>query len=108
MVADAAYDSKANRKTVEAMGAKPVIAQNPRRGVRRGLKHRELFRKRYLAEQFNGLVKNHVLKTCWTKPKDMVKKTSMVTVGLISLNTTVIQVLLKGEKSLKAVSQYWA
>ena len=108
VLADAAYDSKANREAVRRMGAEPVIAVNPRRGVRRRLKHRKLFRKRYLVEQFNGLIKNHVLKGCWTRPKGTVKKASMVTAGIIGLNATAIKALLQGETSLKAVSQYWA
>jgi len=111
VLADAGYDSKANRKAVRGMGAEPVIAVNPRRGVKRRLKrkHKLLLRsKRYVVEQFNGIIKNHVLKECWTKPQGIAKKASMVTAGLISLNTTAIQALLQGEPSLKAVSQYWA
>jgi len=108
VVADAAYDSEANRKAVRAMGAQPIIAQNPRRGRRRRLKHRKLLRKRYLAEQFNGLVKNHVLKGCWAMPRGIIKKASMVTAGLISLNTTAVKAILEGERSLRRVSQYWA
>jgi len=92
------------------MGAEPVIAPNPRRsGKKRRLKHGGLLKaKRYLVEQFNGLIKNHILRGCWTKPKGLTKKASMVTAGLISLNTTAIKSLLEGEQSLKAVSQYWA
>jgi IS5 family transposase len=109
VLADAGYDSKSNIKAVNAIGAEPVIALNPRRGKRRRLKHGELLRaKRYLVEQFNGLVKNHILKGCWTKPKGITKKTAMVTAGLISLNTTAIEAILQDEPSLKAVSQYWA
>jgi hypothetical protein len=108
-LADAGYDSKSNIEAVEAIGAEPVIALNPRRGRRRRLKHCEILKaKRYLVEQFNGLVKNHVLKGCWTKPKGITKKTAMVTAGLISLNATAMRALLQGETSLKAVSQYWA
>ena len=109
VLADAGYDSKSNVKAVKAIGAEPVIAPNPRRGKRRRLKHGELLRaKRYLIEQFNGLVKNDILKECWTKPKGITKKASMVTAGLISLDTTAIKALLQDETSLKAVSQYWA
>jgi len=107
VVADAAYDSKTNRKAARRIGAKPVIAQNPRRSSKKP-KHRRLLRKRYLVEQFNGLVKNHVLKRCWTKPKGILKKASMVTAGLISLNTTAVKAFLEGEPSLRKVSQYWA
>ena len=111
VLADAGYDSKSNIKAVKAIGAEPVIAPNPRRGKGRGLKHAELQllrAKRYLVEQFNGLVKNHVLRGCWTKPKGITKKASMVTAGLISLNATAIEAILQDETSLKAVSQYWA
>lgn len=108
VLADAGYDSKANREAVRAIGAEPVIAVNPRRGLKRRLKHGGLLRKRYLVEQFNGLIKNHVLKGCWTRPRGLVKKASMVTAGLISLNATAVRAILEGESSLKAVSQYWA
>jgi IS5 family transposase len=109
VLADAGYDSRSNREAVKAIGAEPVIAPNPRRGRGRRLKHRSLLKaKRHLVEQFNGLIKNHVLKGCWTKPKGLTRKTSMVTAGLISLNTTAIKALLQGEPSLKTVSQYWA
>jgi len=109
VLADAGYDSKSNIKAVKAIGAEPVIVPNPRRGKGRRLRHGELLKaKRYLVEQFNGLVKNHILKGCWTKPKGITKKASMVTAGLISLNTTAIEAILQDETSLKAVSRYWA
>ena len=110
VLADAGYDSRSNMEAVKAMGAEPVIAPNPRRsGKRRRLKHRGLLKaKRHLVEQFNGLIKNHVLKGCWTRPKGITKKASMVTAGLISLNAIAIKSLLEGEQSLKAVSQHWA
>jgi len=110
VLADAGYDSKRNIRAVKAMGAEPVIAPNPRRsGKRKRLKHSELLKaKRYLVEQFNGLIKNYVLKECWTRPKGMTKKSAMVTAGLISLNTTAIEAILQEESSLKAVSQHWA
>jgi transposase len=110
VLADAGYDSKGNIEGVKAMGAEPVIAPNPRRGAeKRRLEHGGLLKtKRYIVEQFTGLIKNHILKGCWTKPKGLTKKASMVTAGLISLNTTAIKSLLEGEQSLKAVSQYWA
>jgi len=107
VLADAGYDSAADRKAVRGMGAEPVIAINPRRGGKRRLKRRGLLRKRYVVEQFNGLVKSHVLRGCWVKPRGIAKKASMVTAGLISLNTTAIQALLQGEPSLKTVSRYW-
>ena len=112
VLADAGYDSKANRKAAKSISAKPVIAVNPRRSVKRRRlkrKHKLLLKsKRYVVEQFNGLVKNQVLRGCWIKPQGIAKKASMVTAGLISLNTTAIQAILQGETSLKNVSQYWA
>ena len=75
VLADAGYDSKRNIRAVKAMGAEPVIASNPRRGRRRRIRHCGLLRaKRYLVEQFNGHVKDNVLKHCWTNPLGLVKK----------------------------------
>jgi len=59
-------------------------------------------------EQFNGHVKNNVLKKCWTRPRGLTKKASMVTAGLIGLDANAIRALIQGETSFKAVSQYWA
>ena len=109
VLADAGYDSKRNIKAVKAMGAEPVIASNPRRGRRRRIRHGGLLRaKRYLVEQFNGHVKDNVLKHCWTKPRGLVKKAAMVTAGLICVDAEAIKAMLLGETSLKSVSKYWA
>jgi len=108
-LADAGYDSKRNIKAVEAMGAEPVIASNPRRGKRRRIRHGELLRaKRYLVEQFNGHVKDNVLRRCWTRPRGLVKKSAMVTAGLIRYDTEAMKALILSETSLKNVSKYWA
>ena len=109
VLADAGYDSKRNIRAVEAMGAEPVIASNPRRGRRRRIRHGGLLRaKRYLVEQFNGHVKDNVLKHCWTKPRGLVKKAAMVTAGLICVDAEAMKAMLLGETSLKSVSKYWA
>ena len=109
VLADAGYDSKRNIRAVKAMGAEPVIASNPRRGRRRRIRHGGLLRaKRYLVEQFNGHVKDNVLKHCWTKPRGLVKKAAMVTAGLICVDAEAIKAMLLGETSLKSVSKYWA
>jgi hypothetical protein len=105
VLADAAYHSKSNIEAVKDMGAEPVIAPNPRRsGKKRRLKHGRLLRaKRYLVEQFNGLIKNHVLKGCWVRPKGIIKKASMVTAALIGLIATAVKSvksILQGEPSL--------
>ena len=110
VLADAGYDSESNIKAVKAIGAIPVIAVNPRNGRRRLVpEHAELLKaKRYLVEQFNGLIKNDVLKKCWTRPKGITKKASMVVAGLIGIDANAVRALIQGEKSFKTVSQYWA
>jgi transposase len=111
VLADAGYDSERNIKAVKAIGAVPVIAVNPRNGRGRRLSQAEaelLRAKRYLVEQFNGLMKNDVLKECWTRPKGLIKKASMVMAGLIGLDANAIRALIQGETSLKNVSKYWA
>jgi len=109
VLADAGYDSKRNIKAVKAIGAQPVIASNPRRGKRKRIKHGDLLRtNRYVVEQFNGHIKDNVLKECWLWPRGLVKKAAMVTAGLISYDAEAIKALLLGETSLKSVSKYWA
>jgi IS5 family transposase len=108
VLADAGYDSKTNHRAVKAIDASPVIAPNPRRGKRKKIKHVKLLKtKRYVVEQFNGHVKANVLKGCWIRPRGLVKKASMVTVGLISIDASAMKALIEGEIGLKAVSQYW-
>lgn len=109
VLADAGYDSERNIRTVKAMGAVPVIAVNPRNGRRRRLRDAGLLRaKRYLVEQFNGLIKNDVLRECWMRPKGLIKKASMVMAALISLDANAAEALIRDESSLKTVSKYWA
>jgi len=108
VLADAGYDSKRNIKAAEAMGAVPVIASNPRRWKHRKVEHSELLReRRYVVEQFNGHVKDNVLKECWIRPRGLVKKAAMVTAGLISMDANAIEAMIEGEMSLKTVSKYW-
>jgi len=109
VLADAGYDSKANARAVNAIDAKPVIAPNPRRGKRRKIKYAKLLKtRRYVVEQFNGHIKENVLKKCWVRPKGLVKKAAMVTAGLISCDAEALRSLIVGEVSLKTVSKYWA
>ena len=108
VLGDAGYDSKTNDTAVKAIDAEPVIASNPRREKHRLVKHSELLNaKRYVVEQFNGHVKDNVLKGCWVKPRGIAKKTAMVTAGLISVDAIAIKAMIEDETSLKAVSQYW-
>jgi hypothetical protein len=109
VLADAGYHSKRNVKAVNAIGAEPAIAVNPRRrGKRGGMEYGELLKaKRYLIEQFNGHVKGNVLKYCWVRPKGLVKKTAMVMAALISYDVEAMRALIEGEESLKSVSRYW-
>ena len=109
VLADAGYDSRRNVALVKAMGAQPVIARNPRKQRRRGtpLLPKLLRENRYLVEQFNGHIKDNVLKGCWVRPKGLVKKAAMVTAGLISMDACALEAMVEGEMSLKAVSKYW-
>ncbi len=109
VLADAGYDSKRNIRVVRDMGAEPVIASNPRkrRRCRAPALPRLLREKRYLVEQFNGHVKDNVLRECWVRPRGLVKKAAMVTAGLIGMDANAIDALVEGEESLKAVSKYW-
>ncbi|MGD0994422.1 MAG: transposase [Candidatus Bathyarchaeia archaeon] len=109
VLADGAYSSKQNFKAVRAIGAKPVIADNPRKkGKGRKIESGELLRKkRYVIEQFNGLIKDNVLDECWIRPRGIVKKAAMVMAGLISVDANAIEAMVQGEKSLKTVSKYW-
>jgi len=63
--------------------------------------------KRYVVEQFNGLIKDNVLDECWLWPRGLVKKTSIVLAGLISLDANAVDALIEGEESLRTVSKYW-
>ena len=109
VLADAGYDSKANSKAVKAIDAKSVIAPNPRRGKRKKIRYAELLKtRRYVVEQFNGHIKENVLKKCWVRPRGLVKKAAMVIAGLISCDAEALRALIVGEESLKTVSKYWA
>jgi transposase len=109
VLADAGYDSKTNRKAAKDIDAQPVIAPNPRRGKRKKIKHAVLLKtKRYVVEQFNGHLKENVLKQCWIWPRGLVKKAAMVMAGLISYDAEALRSLIVGEESLKSVSKYWA
>jgi hypothetical protein len=110
VLADGAYCSKANFKAVKEINAKPVIADNPRKkGKSRKIKSDVLLKtKRYVIEQFNGLIKDNVLDGCWLWPKGLVKKTSMVLAGLICLDANAVEALVEGEGSLRTVSKNWA
>ncbi len=109
VLADAGYHSLENLKAVEAMGAKPIIAVNPRqKGKESKVSNAEFFRgKRYPVEQFNSHAKHNLLKGCWVRPKGLVKKSAMVMAGLVCMDANAILALLVGESSLKCASKYW-
>lgn len=110
VLADGAYCSKHNFAAVRAIGAEPVIADNPRKkGKSCKVESNDLLRsKRYLVEQFNGHLKANVLGDCWVRPKGLVKKAAMVLAGLISYDVEALRSLVVGEESLKRISKYWA
>jgi hypothetical protein len=109
VVADAGYHSLVNIKTVEAMGAIPIIAINPRqKGKESKVSNAEFFKgRRYPVEQFNSHVKYNLLRGCWVRPKGLVKKQSMVMAGLVCMEANAIEALLRGDVSLKCASKYW-
>jgi len=110
VVADAGYHSLKNIKAVEAMGAKPVIAINPRqKGKQSKVSNAEFFGgMRYPAEQFNSHAKHNLLRDgCWVRPKGLVKKSAMVFAGLVCMEANAIEALLVGDLSLKCASKYW-
>ena len=92
MLADGAYNSKNNFKAVRSINAVPVIADNPRRKGKSCKVDADVLlkTKRYVIEQFNGLIKDNVLDECWLWPRGLVKKTSMVLAGLISLDANAV------------------
>jgi hypothetical protein len=109
VLADAGYHSLKNIKAVEAIGAVPIIAINPRqKGKQTKVSNAEFFRgKRYPVEQFNCHVKHNILRGCWSRPKGLVKKTAMVFAGLICVEANAIEALLSDDLSLKCASKYW-
>jgi len=109
VLADAGYHSLQNIKAVKDIGAVPLIAVNPRRKGRSAkTPNSEFFRgKRYPVEQFNSHSKHNVLRGCWVRPRGLLKKTSMVMAGLISMDANAVWALLEGDLSLKCVSKYW-
>ena len=109
VLADAGYHSLKNIQAVEAMGAVPVIAVNPRqKGKQNKVSNADFFRgKRYPVEQFNSHIKHNVLQGCWVRPKGLVKKASMVMAGLVCVEANAIESLLVGDLSLKCASKYW-
>jgi hypothetical protein len=109
VLADAGYHSLKNIKAVEAIGAVPIIAINPRRkGKESKVSNAEFFRgKRYPVEQFNSHAKHNLLKGCWTKPRGILKKTAMVMAALVCMEANAIEALLGDDLSLKCASKYW-
>jgi len=107
VVADAGYDSKENRLAVRKAGAVAVIARNPRRKGRGGVRSCLSRGHQCLVEQFNSLIKGQILKCCWKRVKGVAKKAGQVYAGLVSLHAIAFKAVINGEPSLRRVSQYW-
>jgi len=109
VLADAGYHSLKNIQAVKDIGAIPVIAVNPRRKGKKGkVSNAQFFGgRRYPVEQFNGHCKHNVLRGCWVRPRGLLRKSSMVLAGLISVNANAILALLEGNGGLKEASRYW-
>jgi hypothetical protein len=70
--------------------------------LRSKIKYAELLvARRYVVEQFNGHMKDNVLKECWVRPRGLVKKAAMVMAGLISYDAEAIRSLVVGEEVSK-------
>jgi hypothetical protein len=107
VVADAGYDSTANRVAVARVGADPVIPVNPRRRGRQGIRTVLTRGYQYLVEQFNSLIKGPILDGCWTRVTGLTKKAGQVYAGLIGLLVLSLKAVINGEPNLRQVSQCW-
>jgi hypothetical protein len=107
VVADAGYDSKENRETVKKAKATAVIARNPRRKGKSGIRSRLKRGCQYLVEQFNSLIKDQILRGCWKLVTGLGKKAGQVYAGLISLLAISLKAVINDEPSLRKVSQCW-
>jgi len=109
VLADTGYHSLKNLNVVKESGAVPVIAVNPRRKGKAGKVSNAVFfgGRRWSVEQFNGHCKANVLRGCWVRPSGLLRKSSMVLAGLISVNLAAILGLLEGDCGLKEVSRFW-
>jgi len=109
VLANAGYHSLENLRVVKASGALPIIAVNPHRQGKESKVSNDVFfgGKRWPVEQLNGHFKANVLRGCWVRPRELLKKASMVVAGLISVNVNAIAALIEGDCGLKVVSKYW-
>lgn len=103
---DSGYDSRANRKAIRRVGGKPVIARNPRNSKKKFKTPRMLKKFRYLIEQKNDLLKNHILKGFWTRIKGFESKACFVYCGIIAMQVMALNAIVNGMKSLFDVSLY--
>ena len=101
MLADRAYHSKTKFKAARAINAIPIVANNP---TKKDKSHKTesdvlLKTKRYVVEQFNGLIKDNVLGECWFWPRGLVKKAVMVLAGLVCLDANVVEALVERQRA---------
>ncbi len=104
-LADAGYDSEANRKACREKGAKPVIAKNRRNTKKRRWTPKILKKKRYIVEQFNSIIKNSMDK-CWQKVRGIIRKTSVVFASLSAILLTAIDSIINNKTSLREFSRF--
>ncbi len=104
-LADAGYDSEANRKACREKGVKPVIAKNRRRSKKRLWTPKILKKKRYIVEQFNAIIKKAMDK-CWQKIRGVKRKTSAVFASLSAILITAIDGVLCNEEKLREFSKF--
>jgi len=104
-LADAAYDSKDNKKACREIEVKPIIAKNRRKTKKRRWAPKILKKKRYLVEQFNSIIKNSMNK-CWQKVDRIKRKTSIVFASLSAILITAIDNIICNKTSLREFSRF--
>lgn len=104
-LADAGYCAESNRQACRDMGIVPMIAFNRRRSKAKYWQPPILYKKRYLVEQFNAIIKGSMNK-CWQKVKGFTRKKSVVFASLTALLAVSIVSLLSGESDIRAYGRY--
>jgi transposase len=105
VLADKGYCAESNRQACRDNGSTPMIAFNKRREKAKYWQPPILFRKRYIIEQFNAIVKGAMNK-CWQKVKGFTRKKAVVFASLNALLVVSIESLLMGRCDIRSYGRY--
>ncbi len=105
VLADAGYCSKSNRQACRANRSVPAIAFNRRRSKKKHWQPPILFKKRYIIEQLNAIIKGAMDK-CWKKVRGFKRKKSVVFASLNALLVVSIESILSGKCDIRAYGRY--